>query len=108
MVQPNVPVKQLLTKWTVELQMDTDPSHDDKLEEELSKILQEEIDWEILTDILNKTAGWVRVDLGNNKAYPGEVYLWLNENCKGQYKNRGGTFLFEDPKDAEWFILKWV
>jgi hypothetical protein len=83
------------------------------LEEDITNQLgvqmQKEIDKEVLWGML-KDLGWTRVLLSrlrdNNHAI--DITYWLEENCQGAYERDGRDFLFENPKDASMFILKWV
>ena len=90
MVQPSIPVE-------------------DVIADELATVLQEEIDWELITDAL-VSIGWARVELGrfNDRYHAIDIQLWLDETCKGHYRNRGTTFMFQKPEEAEWFSLRWL
>lgn len=81
----------------------------DDMENELAKVLAEEIDWEILTDIMI-SSGWTKVSIDRfrDRYHSIDIQSWLDDNCKGHYKNRGSTFVFEKAEDAEWFSLKWL
>jgi hypothetical protein len=74
-----------------------------------AKEMQQEIDREILWDML-KGIGWTRVMISrfqdNNHAI--DITLWLEENIKHPFERNGRDFIFEDPKDATLFILRWV
>lgn len=80
------------------------------VEDELAKILKEEIDWELLVDLMCTTCGWTKVEL--KKDYTlidlNEIDQWCKETCTGSYKSRDRMFIFENNKDAEWFILRWM
>ena len=75
----------------------------------MSKILAEEIDWELLADIFVKQ-GWTMVDLPRFKdRYEAiDIELWVDENCTGKHMKRSKTFVFEKKQDAEWFMLRWL
>lgn len=77
--------------------------------EELSKILAEEIDREIMLDMLVAT-GWTKVELERLKdRYQSiDIALWIDENCTGNHTKLGSTFVFEGKQDAEWFSLRWL
>ena len=83
------------------------------LEEEMieraGQEIAREIDREVLWDML-KSIGWTRVMISrlqdNNHAI--DITHWLTENCKSAYERRGRDFIFENPKDATLFILRWV
>jgi hypothetical protein len=76
---------------------------------EMSRILAEEIDNEIMLDMLIAT-GWTKVELERLKdRYESiDIELWIDENCTGKHTKLGRTFVFEKKQDAEWFMLKWL
>lgn len=78
------------------------------LHSQAAKILQEEIDWEILADMFVKL-GWIMIDLQrfHNNEEAVDVANWIEENCTGKHMHRGKTFVFENKQDAEWFTLRW-
>ena len=82
---------------------------EDELAAKMSKIMADEIDWEILADILVQS-GWFMVDLDHYKdRYQSiDIETWIDENCKGKYKKRSRTFVFEKKEDAAWFKLRWL
>ena len=90
MVQPNIPVEDIMAS-------------------ELATVLQEEIDWELITDALC-SIGWVKVELERfkDRYHAIDIGLWLDENCKGHYRTRGSTFMFQKVEEAEWFSLRWL
>lgn len=76
---------------------------------EAAKMLQEEIDWKVLCDLLIET-GWTKVSvnwirINSSKAHT--ISQWCKKNLFGHYKGRGDTWLFEYEKDAILFTLKW-
>jgi hypothetical protein len=87
------------------------PDSPDKyvIEEELSRILAEEIDNEIMLDML-VTGGWTKVELERLKDRHESIDIetWIDENCTGKHAKLGRTFVFEKKQDAEWFMLKWL
>ena len=78
------------------------------LVDEAAKILQEEIDWEILAGMFVKT-GWTMIDLPrfHSSEEAIDIEEWINGVCTGKHIKRGKTFVFEKSQDAEWFILRW-
>lgn len=74
-----------------------------------AKILQEEIDWEILASMF-VASGWIMIDLPrfHDRYEAIDVELWIDENCSGKHMKRGKTFVFEQKQDAEWFSLRWL
>jgi hypothetical protein len=81
---------------------------DAEMIEAKAKEMQQEIDREVLWGML-QGIGWTRVMLprliDNNHAI--DIRYWLKENCKNAYERSGRDFIFEDAKDANWFILRW-
>lgn len=82
---------------------------EDAIADSLAIILQEEIDWELMTDMMI-AVGWTKVVLGRfkDRYHSVDVQLWLDANCKGHYRNRGSTFMFQKAEEAEWFSLRWL
>ena len=82
---------------------------EDTLSKEMSKILAEEIDWEVMVDMI-ASVGWIKVDLPriNNRYHSIDIEVWVEENCRGKHMKRGRTFVFERKEDAEWFSLRWL
>lgn len=83
-----------------------------ELENELARVLQEEIDKEILIETMVDN-GWTRVDLGKTVDDlfhdTGSIEYWIDENCQGRHSFfTPCIWLFEQPRDAELFILKWT
>jgi hypothetical protein len=87
--------------------MMTNKTQDDIIEQ-AAKMLQEEIDWEILAGTFVQS-GWTMIDLprfhSNKEAI--DVADWIETTCKGKHMKRGKTFVFEKKQDAEWFVLRW-
>ena len=82
------------------------------LEEELldkaGKQMARDVDREILWGML-QGIGWSRVmlpTLGNGEQAV-EIIVWLEGNCKKAYERNGREFIFEDKRDANWFVLRW-
>jgi hypothetical protein len=74
-----------------------------------AKEMQQDIDREILWGML-KDMGWTRVMISRlqDNEHAIDITLWLEENIKNPFERNGRDFIFEDPKDATMFILKWV
>jgi len=53
--------------------------------------------------------GWTRVMItrltDNNHAV--DIRHWLALNTKKSYEWHGRDFIFEDTRDASWFVLRW-
>jgi hypothetical protein len=71
--------------------------------------MQQEIDREILWGML-QGMGWKRVmlDRFQDNTHAVDITVWLEENIKNPFERNGRDFIFEDPKDALLFILRWV
>jgi hypothetical protein len=80
-------------------------------EEKINKAghaMAREIDREVLWGML-EGIGWHRVMLShlidNNHAV--DITHWLALNCKNSFERSGRDFIFEDARDANWFVLRW-
>ena len=84
------------------------------LEEEMlnraSTEIAEEIDWGVMAGLLTE-GGWKRVtvDFGSrmSESMAHEIKEWVRSRCNGLVKSRNKIWLFENPKDATMFILRW-
>lgn len=74
----------------------------DKLASDMSK----EIDYDILVSLLD----WTKVELPtfDSRYHAVDIANWCTDNCIGEFMNSSVKFAFETPKDAEWFILRWL
>lgn len=77
-----------------------------------AKIIQEEIDNEIMIDIM-KMNGWfvVKLDRFKDMNHPIEIEEWCNITIgedKEKWNNFGTTYLFKKKEYAEWFSLRWL
>lgn len=79
------------------------------IENELGQALADEIDWQVLSDVFIKS-GWTKVSLDRleDRFQAIDIESWIDNNCTGEYMNRGKEFVFEKSQDAEWFSLKWL
>lgn len=96
-------------KWTVTLEH-SDPKVNPGMEEEVAKILQEEIDWEIMQDIMVRV-GWTKIEMDwparTSETALHEIKEWCRANLQGHYNGRAKIWLFEKEKDAVMFSLRW-
>ena len=80
----------------------------DEMIERAGNEMAREIDREVLWGML-QGIGWTRVMLtrltDNNHAI--DIRNWLALNTKKSYESNGRDFIFEDAKDANWFVLRW-
>ena len=92
---------------------------EEKFASELSREIAREIDKEIIEILMIeilKDKGWIQTKINpafnNNTAmYRSTWYTdtaeWVHKNATGDYKLLKGQWLFEEPKDATMFILRW-
>ena len=82
------------------------------LEEELldkaGKQMANDIDREVLWGML-QGIGWTRIMLPRliDNDHAVEIMCWLEDNCKGSHERWGRDFIFENERDANWFVLRW-
>lgn len=87
--------------------MKYEPNLEDEYADMISKEIQKEIDESIMADVL-VGAGWIRVPYQfTDPQHALEVNDWLNAHRRGEVARLNGCFVFQEAKDAEWFILKW-
>lgn len=94
--------KQLLTDKITDLE--------DKLSAEMSRQLQQDIDWQVLSQLLREV-GWTQITtswdmMSLEESY--ELKIWCEANLKGHRHGRGKIWLFELEKDASMFALRWT
>lgn len=81
---------------------------EEKYAEEAAKILQEEINWELIADMM-VAVGWTKVELP--KFFASGITLdmnnWLHNECKHHWKHRANTWIFENKNEAALFKLTW-
>lgn len=99
-------MKTLKANWSIDIAKDMSVNYSD----DLAKILQQEIDNEILTDLLIRGGWHVVTPKSPNFIMPSiDMIDWCNENLIGDnWKNYGPTFLFRLEADAILFALKWI
>lgn len=73
-----------------------------------AKELASDIDFEILTSMFIES-GWTKIVLKPMTWEQGvEVDTWVETNVKGLFQTRGLVWVFKDPKEANWFKLRWL
>jgi hypothetical protein len=73
-----------------------------------AKELADGIDFRVIADYL-VDSGWTIVELEfESREHSIDILLWVETHCRGKHKRFGGTFVFEDSKDALLFELKWL
>jgi hypothetical protein len=66
-----------------------------------------EIDFQVLSGLLIEL-GWTKVVLNPMTWEHGALIdSWVDSNVKGHYETMGLVWVFEDAKDAAWFVLRW-
>ncbi len=89
----------LKATWTMEKAQDFGFD----VEDELAKILQQEIDNEITMTLLD-TQGWTKIMIKDWRRVDSD---WCDTYIKNPYRCFGHFWYFEDQKDAHFFLLKW-
>ena len=71
----------------------------------MAKSINQEVLWGMLEGL-----GWHRVMLPRfvDNHHAVDIGYWLADNCKKAFERNGRDFLFEDSKDANWFVLRWM
>jgi hypothetical protein len=84
-------------------------SIEQEIADKMGNDMAREIDREVLWGML-KGIGWTRVMLDRlqDNKHAIDITIWLEENIKNPFERNGRDFIFEDPKDATMFILRWV
>ena len=94
--------RKLSATWTAEVPQDPYISTD--ISEELAKLLQQEIDKEIMIDLL-VAQGWIQVTIDRKKTVDKD---WCNTCIKKKYRSLDNRWFFEDQNDANLFALAWI
>jgi hypothetical protein len=83
-------------------------SLEDELSARMSEKIANEIDFEIMCGFLMEL-GWTKVVLTPMTYEHGQdIDTWMKNNITGHFETMGLVWVFENPKDASWFILKWA
>lgn len=101
----NAKTRQLSANWTVEQAQDLEHH----ISDDLAKILQEEIDREIIEEITGASLveqGWTKVPVTIWRNVNMEA--WLSENMIDEYKHLSNYAYFKSSDDATLYILKWT
>ena len=73
-----------------------------------AKQLADDIDFEVLTSLFVEV-GWIKVVLNPMTWEHGtEVDEWVETNVKDPFQTRGLVWVFKNPKEANWFKLRWL
>lgn len=98
-IEVKAKTRQLKATFTVNHQV----IEDNQFNEELEKLLQEEIDREILIN-LKRSQDWHEVRV---KQFNDINKEWCKKYIKNPYACLGHYWFFEDERDAHFFLLKW-
>lgn len=81
---------------------------EEKYAEEAAKILSEEIDWKLITDMMI-SIGWTKVELPRFSLHGPTLDMnnWMHNECRHHWKRRGKTWVFENKEEAALFKLTW-
>ena len=81
---------------------------EEEIAESIAKDMARQIDDDIMSSMLVEI-GWIPVEFHfKDNNHSNDVTFWLLEHCKSKWRRIGQTYLFEDRKEAEWFILRWL
>ena len=81
--------------------------------DELADAMRKTMDFDVLCDVMTRF-GWtvVKVEYFSGDDDIAHTWIklveWADQNCTGQWKEHLGKWLFEDPKDATMFKLRWA
>ena len=92
--------RKLSASWTMEEIADATAN----ISDDIAKILQEEIDKEIMTELL-LSQGWIQVTIDKKKTVDKD---WCKTCIKKNYKSFDNRWFFEDQNDANLFALAWL
>lgn len=79
-------------------------------EDEIARILQEEINREVLIEMKVKKRidnGWTLVTVGDDVDYSG-IDEWVGSNIRDEWRAYDERWLFKDPQDAILFKMTWM
>ena len=80
----------------------------DEMMEQSAKRLAEDIDAQIIRSMF-KESGWQEVVLEPMTFEQGcEIDDWVEEHITGEEWHYGLVWMFKNPKDANWFSLRWL
>ena len=94
---------------SVTLEKDSDPSIDDELVKTLMDQIQKEMDEDIMRKVYIEQ-GWTEIVFKyKNPKHAVDIMDWCWVTfTQNQWKRLGGSFVFKNKKDAEWFLLRWL
>ena len=82
---------------------------EDEVLEKMAKEIADQIDFDVLTSLLSDV-GWTKVELPrfSDRFHAIDIDIWIEKYTIHQVKSFGRIFVFENPKDASHFILRWL
>lgn len=76
--------------------------------DQAAKHLADDIDFEVLSQAFCES-GWTKVVLSPMTWEQSDMIdIWTSQHVKGHMITRGLVWVFEDPKEANWFTLRWA
>lgn len=80
-----------------------------EFEDYLATEMSRSMDFEILADVMTRF-GWhlVELDRYRNNMHAVDVRAWVLENCQGEHRSHGASWLFKESADAVLFKLRWA
>jgi hypothetical protein len=79
----------------------------DEIVEQAAEQMAQDIDAQVMQSVL-KECGWAEVVIARrHKPEKAIVEQWVNDNVKNGFWTYGPVWLFKDPKEANWFALRW-
>lgn len=80
----------------------------DEYLEKAAQDFADDIDFEVLANLMINS-GWTKVILNPmTSETSNEIDQWIIDNCRSNHLARGLVWVFEDPKEASWFTLRWL
>jgi hypothetical protein len=90
----------------------------DRMSKDMAREIDKELLDDLMIDVLTKD-GWIQTKInpafppngmmsGNVSDWYSKTAEWIHLNARGDYKLLKGQWVFEDPKDATMFILRWA
>ena len=106
--------KTLQAQWTVSMAQDMQAEHGLDIESEIARVMQEEIDREMVNDIMRADCmlkGWTEApfkigDFTHDKI--SEMSAWVHIHATKDYRFFGNEVWFESKEDLTAFVLRWA
>lgn len=80
-----------------------------EFEDYMATEMSRAMDFEILCDVMTRF-GWhmIELDRYTDNHHAIDIREWVLENCRGEYRSHGATWLFRESADAVLFTLRWA